>query len=69
MTRNYAVVTPKPCQDRKVAAIRDACDRRGLRVISLQGEMYGDKLFVVSDRLMSLKQIICRSDKSVTLNC
>ncbi len=32
MTRTHAVATPKPCQDRKVAAIRDACDRRGLRV-------------------------------------
>lgn len=32
MTWTYAITTPKPCQDRKVAAMRDACDRRGLRV-------------------------------------
>jgi len=32
LIRTHAVTTPKPCQDRKVAAIRDACDRRGLRV-------------------------------------
>jgi hypothetical protein len=31
-TRNCAISTPEPCQDRKVAAIRDARDRRGLRV-------------------------------------
>jgi hypothetical protein len=33
MIRNYAISTLKPCQNRKVAAIRDACDRRSLRVI------------------------------------
>jgi len=33
MIRNHAISTLKPCQNRKVAAIRDACDRRGLRVI------------------------------------
>ena len=27
----HAITTPKSCQDRKVAAIRDACDRRDLR--------------------------------------
>lgn len=27
----HAITTPKPCQDRKVAAIRDACNRRELR--------------------------------------
>ncbi len=31
MARTHAVTTPKSCQDRKVAAIRDACDRRGIR--------------------------------------
>jgi hypothetical protein len=31
-TRTHAVTTPQLCQDRKVAAIRDACNRRGLRV-------------------------------------
>ena len=34
VTRTYAMTTPKPCQDWKVAAIRDACDRRGLRVFT-----------------------------------
>jgi polyhydroxyalkanoate synthesis regulator phasin len=33
VTWTHAVVTLKPCQDLKVAAIRDAYDRRGLRVI------------------------------------
>ena len=32
MTRTHAIVTPKPCQDRKVAAIGDAYGRRELRV-------------------------------------
>ena len=32
MTRTHAITTPKSCQDRKVAAIRDARDRRELRV-------------------------------------
>ena len=32
MTRTHAVVTPKPCQDLTVAAIRDAYDRREVRV-------------------------------------
>lgn len=36
LIRTYAIVTPKPCQDWKVAAIRDAYDRRRLRVFSLQ---------------------------------
>ena len=35
MTRTHAIMTPKPCQDRKVAAIRDAYDRRELRVFLL----------------------------------
>ena len=30
-----AITTPKSCQDRKVAAIRDACDRRGIRAFWL----------------------------------
>ncbi len=30
--RTHAIATPKSCQDRKVAAIQDACDRRGIRV-------------------------------------
>lgn len=30
--RTHAIATPEPCQGRKVAAIRDACNRRGLRV-------------------------------------
>ena len=33
--RLHAVVTPKPCQDWKVAATRDAYNRRGLRVITV----------------------------------
>lgn len=33
LIRTHAITTPKPCQDRKVAAIQDACDRRGLRVV------------------------------------
>lgn len=33
MTRTHAISTPKSCQDRKVAAIQDAYDRRGLRVL------------------------------------
>ena len=32
LTRPHAAVTPKPGQDRKVAAIWDAQSRRGLRV-------------------------------------
>jgi len=32
VTRTYAVATLKPCQDRKVAAIRDAYDGRKIRV-------------------------------------
>ncbi len=32
MTWNHAVSTPEPCQNRKEAALKDACDRRGLRV-------------------------------------
>jgi hypothetical protein len=32
VTRPHAAVTLKPGQDRKVAAIRDAQSRRGLRV-------------------------------------
>jgi len=32
LTWIHAIATPKSCQDRKVAAIRDACGRRGLRV-------------------------------------
>jgi hypothetical protein len=32
LARIYAAKTPKPGQDRKVAAIRDALGRRGLRV-------------------------------------
>lgn len=32
LTRTYVVRTPKSCQDRKVAAVRDAFDRRRLRV-------------------------------------
>ncbi len=35
MARTHAITTPKSCQDRKVAAIRDACDRRGLRAFSV----------------------------------
>jgi len=33
LIRTHAITTPKPCQNRKVAATRDACDRRELRVI------------------------------------
>ena len=36
MTRTYAVQTPKLGQNRKAAATRDALDRRGLRVTTLQ---------------------------------
>jgi hypothetical protein len=35
MTRPHAVVTPKPCQNRKVAATRDAYYRRGIRVLTV----------------------------------
>jgi len=35
MARTHAITTPKSCQDRKVAAIRDACDRRGIRAFWL----------------------------------
>ena len=35
LTRTHAIITPKPCQDRKVAAIRDACNRREIRVFLL----------------------------------
>jgi len=31
MNWTHAITTPKSCQDRKVAATRDACDRRGIR--------------------------------------
>lgn len=37
MNRTHAVATPKSCQDRKVAATRDACGRRGLRFTSFKG--------------------------------
>ena len=37
MIRTHAITTPKPCQDRKVAAIRDACNRRELRVTLFKG--------------------------------
>jgi len=36
MTWTYAIGTPKSCQNRKVAAIRDASDRRKLRVTFLR---------------------------------
>ena len=32
VTRIHAITTPKSCQGRKAAAIRDACGRRDLRV-------------------------------------
>jgi len=35
LTRTHAIATPKSCQDRKVAAIRDAYGRRDLRVFCL----------------------------------
>ena len=35
LARIYAAKTPKPGQDRKVAAIRDALGRRSLRVTPL----------------------------------
>jgi len=41
MTRTHAVATPKSCQDRKVAALRDACDRRGLRVFCVFRDVSG----------------------------
>lgn len=37
LARTHAITTPQSCQDRKVAAIRDACDRRGLRVTFVSG--------------------------------
>jgi len=33
LIRTHAITTPKPCQNRKVAATRDACGRREFRVI------------------------------------
>ena len=39
MTRPHAAVTPKPGQNRKVAAIWDAQSRRGLRVTLIQVEV------------------------------
>ena len=36
LTRPHAAVTPKPGQDRKVAAILDAQSRRGFRVTLIQ---------------------------------
>ncbi len=30
--RSYAILTPEPCQGRKAAALRDAWDRRSVRV-------------------------------------
>ena len=36
LTRPHAAVTPKPGQDRKVAAIWDAQSRRGLRVTLIE---------------------------------
>jgi hypothetical protein len=44
-TRTHAVTTPKLCQDRKVAAIRDACNRRGLRVAFVKGVALTVSLF------------------------
>ncbi len=37
MSRTYAIVTPKLCQGRKAAAIRDACNRRELRFTLFKG--------------------------------
>ena len=43
-TRPHAAVTPKPGQDRKVAAIWDAQSRRGLRV-TLFKQVYNPQRF------------------------
>lgn len=45
-TRTHAVTTPQLCQDRKVAAIRDACNRRGLRVPFFIGFFFYDATFL-----------------------
>ena len=37
MIRTSATTTPKPCQDRKVAATRDACGRRCIRITQFKG--------------------------------
>lgn len=60
MTRTYAIVTLKPCQDREVAAIRDACDGRKLRVFQVDSFNNSDKnctsVIVHQDRIESFSQ-------------
>lgn len=41
VTRTHAVATPKSCQDRKVAAKRDACSRRDIRVAFFRAAQLG----------------------------
>lgn len=58
-TRTHAVTTPKSCQDRKVAAIRDACNRRELRVVLVlkvegKGQKVGGWLKYRDDRITQL---------------
>ena len=43
LARIHAAETPKPGQDRKVAAIRDALGRRGLRVTLSPGQLSPSK--------------------------
>ncbi len=59
MTWNHATATPKPCQDRKVAAIRDACSRRGLRVILFLLLLSIKELFVSFKELISFHYESC----------
>lgn len=50
LTRTHAITTPKPCQDRKVAAIRDACNRRELRVFLLLGRLNFKRISIKKDK-------------------
>ncbi len=63
MTRTYAITTPKPCQDRKVAAIRDACDRRKLRVFLLRKKIF--KVLLLR-KLYSISRNICQVSQTMT---
>ncbi len=63
MARTHAITTPKSCQDRKVAAIRDACGRRELRAFSFSGTgigafMAGENIFTLPESPTG--QFICQ---------
>ena len=52
LTRTHAVLTPKPCQDLAVAAIRDAYDRRGLRVFVFLGRLQSFRLIFLTEYIL-----------------